>query len=39
MQPNSDKTWLDTIETQISELSISIIARRLDLLEELEDLD
>ena len=38
MQPNSDKTWLDTIETQISELSISIIARRLDLLEELENL-
>ena len=38
MQPNSDRTWLDTIETQISELSISIIARRLDLLEELENL-
>ena len=38
MQPKSDKTWLDTIETQISELSISIIARRLDLLEELENL-
>lgn len=38
MQPNSDKTWLDTIESQISELSISIIARRLDLLEELENL-
>ena len=36
MQPSSDKTWLDTIESQISELSISIIARRLDLLEELE---
>ena len=38
MQRNSDRTWLDTIETQISELSISIIARRLDLLEELENL-
>ena len=37
-QPNSDKTWLDTIESQISELSISIIARRLDLIEELENL-
>ncbi len=38
MQPNNDKTWLDTIESQISELSISIIARRLDLVEELENL-
>ena len=38
IQPNIDKTWLDTIESQISELSISIIARRLDLLEELENL-
>ncbi len=38
MQPNSDKTWLDTVESQISELSISIIARRLDLIEELENL-
>ncbi len=38
MQLNSDNTWLDTIESQISELSISIIARRLDLLEELENL-
>ncbi len=37
-QPKSDKTWLDTIESQISELSISIIARRLDLIEELENL-
>ena len=38
MQPNRDITWLDTIESQISELSISIIARRLDLIEELENL-
>ena len=38
MQPNCDKTWLDTVESKISELSISIIARRLDLLEELENL-
>ena len=38
IQPNYDKTWLDTIESKISELSISIIARRLDLLEELENL-
>ncbi len=39
MQPNNDKTWLDTIETQIGELSIAIIARRLDLIEELENLN
>ena len=38
MHSKSDITWLDTIESQISELSISIIARRLDLLEELENL-
>ena len=38
MQSSSDITWLDTIESQISELSISIIARRLDLLEELENI-
>ena len=38
MQPYSDKIWLDTIETQIAELSIAVIARRLDLLEELENL-
>ena len=38
IQPNYDKTWLDTIESKISELSISIIARRLDLLDELENL-
>ena len=37
MLPNSDQTWLDTIENQISELSIAIAARRLDLLEELEN--
>jgi len=38
IQPNTDKIWLDTIESQIAELSIAIIARRLDLLEELENL-
>ncbi len=35
---NSDEKWLDAIESQISELTVSIIARRLDLLEELENL-
>ena len=38
MKSNFDNTWLDTIEFQISELSISITARRLDLIEELENL-
>jgi len=38
MESNNDKTWLDTIEAQISELSIAIIARRLDLIQELENL-
>ena len=38
MQTDSDKIWLDTIESQISELSIAITASRLDLLEELEHL-
>ena len=38
MQPYNNEKWLDTIESQISELSVSIIARRLDLLEELENL-
>ena len=38
MQANRDNAWLDTIESQISELSISIIARRLDLIEDLENL-
>ena len=37
-QVQSDTTWLDALERQISELSISIIARRLDLVEELNDL-
>ena len=27
MQPNSDEKWLETVESQISELSVSIIAR------------
>ncbi len=38
MQPKTDNKWLDTIESQISELSIAISARRLDLLEELDKL-
>ena len=38
MQPKTDDKWLDTIESQISELSIAISARRLDLLEELDKL-
>ena len=38
MQPKTDDKWLDTIESQISELSIAITARRLDLLEELDKL-
>ena len=38
MKSNFDNIWLDTIEFQISELSIAITARRLDLIEELENL-
>ena len=38
MKSNFDHTWLDTIEFQISELSIAITARRLDLIDELENL-
>ena len=38
MKSNFDHTWLDTIEFEISELSIAITARRLDLIEELENL-
>ena len=38
MQPKTNDKWLDTIESQISELSIAITARRLDLLEELNKL-
>ncbi len=38
MQQSIDSTWLNTIESQISELSIAITARRLDLLNELENL-
>ena len=38
VQSNFDNTWLDTLESQISELSIAITARRLDLIEELENL-
>ena len=38
MKSNIDHTWLDTIEFLISELSIAITARRLDLIDELENL-
>ena len=38
IQPKTDYKWLDLIESQISELSIAITARRLDLLDELEKL-
>ena len=38
IQSNFDHTWLDTVESQISELSIAITARRLDLIDELENL-
>lgn len=38
MKSNFDHAWLDTVEFQISELSIAITARRLDLIEELENL-
>ncbi len=38
MQSKTDCKWLDALESQISELSIAITARRLDLLEELEKL-
>ena len=38
MQSSNDNTWLDAIESQISELSIAIAARRLDLLDNLESL-
>lgn len=38
LQFNSDKTWLSTIEGQIAELSVAIIARRMDLVQALNDL-
>jgi len=38
MQSNSDKTWLDTIESQISEFSVAITASRLEMVEALNDL-
>ena len=38
MQLNVDKTWLDTIESQISELSVAITASRLEMVEALNDL-
>ena len=38
MQSKSDKTWLDAIESQISELSVAITASRLEMVEALNDL-
>ena len=38
MQFNSDKTWLDTLESQISEFSVAITASRLDMVQALNDL-
>ena len=38
IQLNIDKTWLDTIESQISELSVAITASRLDMVQALNDL-
>jgi DNA replication and repair protein RecF len=38
LQFNSDATWLSSIENQISELSVAIIASRLDLIQALNDL-
>ena len=35
---NSDSTWLNSIENQISELAIAIIASRLELVQALNDL-
>ena len=37
-QFNSDASWLNSIESQISELSVAIIASRLDLVQSLNDL-
>ena len=38
LQFNSDATWLSSIESQISELAVAIIASRLDLVQALNDL-
>ena len=38
LQFNSDTTWLNSIENQISELSVAIIASRLELVQALNDL-
>ena len=35
---NSDQAWLDTIESQISELAVAITATRVDLIYELNNL-
>ena len=35
---NSDQKWLDSIEAQLSELSVAITASRIDLINELNDL-
>ena len=38
LQFNSDATWLSSIENQISELAVAIVASRLDLVQALNDL-
>jgi len=38
LQFNSDPTWLNSLENQISELAIAIIASRLELVQALNDL-
>ena len=38
LQFNNDPTWLNSIENQISELAIAIIASRLELVQALNDL-
>ena len=38
LQFNSDTTWLSSIESQISELAVAIIASRIDLVQALNDL-
>ncbi|MFL2830832.1 MAG: DNA replication/repair protein RecF [Candidatus Puniceispirillales bacterium] len=38
MEFKSDKTWLDTLESQISEFSVAITASRLDMVQALNDL-
>ena len=38
MDHRIDEAWLDTIEGQISELSVAITATRIDLINELNNL-